>query len=97
MSHPSAWGPPLWKFIHTICNFEKNDEFSFKIRDHLKILEGVIPCEVCRTSYSEKIKELDTLDLTKPWALYNWTIDLHNHVNRKIGKPLWIERKKPSF
>ena len=84
------WGPPLWQFIHTISSVEEEYQLKNAI-ECLKAVKDVIPCSLCRPYYEEKIKELDTLDTTNPKALYQWTIDLHNSVNAKLGKPIWSQ------
>jgi len=84
----SHWGPPLWQFIHTISDVEEEHLIKNSIQC-LKSLKDVIPCSLCRPHYEEKLKELDNLDTSKPQALYLWSINLHNSVNQKLGKPLW--------
>jgi hypothetical protein len=93
MSTTTEWGPPLWKFIHTICNFDFADNKPYVIRtiENLKALSGAIPCYKCRLLYDEKLKQLDTIDPSESLVLYKWSIELHNEVNKKLNKPIFIE------
>jgi hypothetical protein len=92
MASTQQWGPPLWNFIHALCNFhfEENNEHHVKHAiECLKALKGAIPCYKCQAFYGENLKELDTINPTEYRALYNWSVRLHNAVNEKLGKPSW--------
>lgn len=93
MASSSQWGPPLWSFIHSICNFnfEENERFVLQTIENLKALRGAIPCHKCRDTYDRYLQELDTINKNEPYVLYKWSIRLHNEVNRKLGKQLFIE------
>ena len=83
------WGRALWAFIHTITiiDFEDNERFVEPCIDNLKALSGAIPCSKCVEHYIEQTKLLDAIDVNKPMVLFEWTVNLHNSVNRKLGKP----------
>ena len=93
MASTTQWGPPLWAFIHSMCNFnfEDNERFNIQTIENLKALAGAIPCHKCRKMYETYLTELDTLDYQEPYALYKWSIRLHNAVNGKLGKPIFNE------
>ena len=84
------WGAHLWAFIHTVTvvDFEdgKNRGFHEKAVEVLRGVQRVIPCEKCRAKYGDALAELDALDLSESMCLFRWSVDLHNAVNRKLGK-----------
>ena len=92
-----CWGPGLWKFLHMISlNFPVNpsDEIKKKYYDFIISLGYVLPCKICRDNYSENLKNvnfsINSLDSRK---IFNTFIfNLHNEVNKKLGKPLMNEQ-----
>lgn len=64
------WGPSYWRFIHF---FAVNNIG----RDLLKKFYVHIPCEKCRDNWEDP-------DLTED--LVEWSIRMHNKVNKELGK-----------
>lgn len=86
----SHWGGHLWGFIHTICvvdDGDRNREYHRTVISKLKGIQYVLPCPKCTETYTVFVKRLDYLDLNKPMVLFQWSVDLHNTVNAKLGKP----------
>ena len=101
-----SWGDPLWKFIHNITkiNWEKylpefiildsNKYYLSKMLADLNSFINIIPDEESKIFYQTKLNELNnksTDELIQRRALYNWTVDIHNEINQKLGKPIYIE------
>ena len=88
--NPDVWGPGLWLFIHTIA-FNYSDDPSQKEMDDIKnfliALEKVIPCPGCKAEYSKYIQETPPT-LENKTDFVQWTIDLHNSVNERLGKKI---------
>ena len=87
------WGKHLWGFLHTmtICDFslpEANLRTQKPIRDNIKMLTSVIPCQLCKDHFLQYLPTIDKVDLYKSNSLFYWTIDFHNKVNEKLGKPI---------
>jgi len=88
---PSIWGPHLWYVMH-IISFEypqQPSEYDKRIyHDFYTSLKDVIPCQDCRKHYREFITRypisphLDTRS-----SLIKWVIQVHNFVNKSLGKP----------
>ena len=88
---PSIWGPHLWFIMHVI-SFEypqQPSEYDKRIyHDFYTSLKDVIPCQDCRKHYREFITRypisphLDTRS-----SLIKWVIQVHNFVNKSLGKP----------
>lgn len=85
------WGTYLWGYIHTICiiDFQDNQPFVDKTIANLIELKNAIACPKCSKFYGEYLEKLDTIDKTESMVLFKWSVDLHNAVNRKMGKEEW--------
>lgn len=85
------WGRNLWGFIHTICVVDAGDN-NYRLHKRaikkLKVLSGVLPCALCETTYNHYLKKIENLNLSHSMVLFYWSIDLHNAVNCKLGKPI---------
>lgn len=82
------WGRFLWGFIHTITviDYEDNVEATHNAIYSLKMLHEHIPCPKCRQTYMQHVNYLSHVDVREPMVLFYWSVDLHNAVNRKLGK-----------
>lgn len=90
-----TWGPQIWSFLHTVSIFcdEKITEEDFqRVRNVLMNVEKIIPCTPCKDEYSifvPVLKDITYNDVKKDrMILFKWTFLIHNHVNKKIKKPL---------
>ncbi len=59
---------------------EKKDMYNF-----LKSLRTVLPCTVCKENYSNHFN-LYPPRLNSRKELFEWLVDLHNHVNTEVSK-----------
>tara|TARA_B100001094_G_C18176814_1_gene798349 strand:+ start:1311 stop:1781 length:471 start_codon:yes stop_codon:yes gene_type:complete len=91
-SNNNIWGPPAWKFLHTITfNYPNNPSINDKItyKNFFIILQNIIPCSICQYNYKlhmEKFpidKYLNSRD-----NLVKWLINIHNEVNKLHNKPI---------
>lgn len=78
-------GPPIWKSIH---NYAKTWDGSIEAQDKfLKEVQARIPCGECKNFWINENKEnpapTDNADV-----FFAWTVDVHNKVNTKLGKPV---------
>ena len=90
---PTVWGPKLWFFIHTIAlNFPENPSFD-DIKSYETFFENlkyIIPCDKCKLHYSQRLRENPISKyLTDNNSLFIYTIDLHNEVNKSLGKRIY--------
>jgi hypothetical protein len=88
---PQIWGKYLWTSIHIIA-LGFPDEPSAKDKADFKEFYmsfwKVIPCQKCADNYRRHLTELSSIDnaLTDSITLFKWTVDLHNIVNKELGK-----------
>jgi hypothetical protein len=86
---PSIWGPQAWHFIHMVAlsyPLEPNDEMKEKYFNFFKSLCYTLPCPTCSRHYEENFKS-NPPRLNSRKELFNWTVDLHNKVNKSNNKP----------
>ena len=87
---PETWGPALWKSIHLIALGYPNspsqmDKMNYKM--FFVSLGNVLPCRNCVKNYLKHFAELPVdRYLGNKDELFEWTVKLHNIVNRDIGK-----------
>ena len=91
--NPNKWGPHLWKSIHYISlNYSNNPSQKTKSRykKFFTSLKDVIPCSECKKHYTETLIliPLDNCYLKNRTNLFNWTVKIHNRVNKLKNKPI---------
>ena len=90
---PTVWGPKLWFFIHTLAlNFPTNPTFE-EVKSYESFFDNlkyILPCDKCRLHYIQRQNTNPVSKyLTDPNALFMYTIDLHNEVNKSLGKRVY--------
>ncbi len=90
---PKIWGKYMWTSIHIIAlgyPDKPTEEDKANYKDFYMNLWKVIPCYKCSINYQKHIAELPIEDhLSDNMALFKWTVDLHNVVNKMLGKKQW--------
>lgn len=87
---PKIWGPGTWLFLHTVTlNYPHNPTPRDKedITNLFVIIGKMLPCFHCRKNYARHLKEYPIQTDTKKDLVY-WLIDIHNDVNKELGKPV---------
>lgn len=83
------WGTWIWGYIHTISVVDHRDQNICNERIQLlKAANELFVCQTCKKEYQNYLEKLDKLEI-KPMYLFYWSVDLHNHVNKKLGKLQW--------
>ena len=92
---PEVWGPFFWHTIHIAAlGYSQEPNYSEKkaMKEFLESLKTIIPCPICRNHYISHLAKTPlgpSLDSRKD--LFRWTIDLHNEVNKMLGKRSYTE------
>lgn len=91
----NVWGPTLWHSLHTISfNYptfptreQKQEYYAF-----FTSLQWILPCKYCRDNYKNNLKvlPLNSQVLLNRYNLSKWLYDLHNLVNKNLGKPITL-------
>lgn len=89
----SHWGKGFWESIHfASCDYPEHPDEKEKVafKSFFSSLQYVLPCENCREHYTTYWNEhpIDNF-LETGQRLREWTLQLHNHVNKRLGKREW--------
>jgi hypothetical protein len=98
---PSVWGPFFWHTIHIIAlGYPKNPTYTDKkcVKEFYESLAFLLPCSICREHYKEYLQEkpISTF-LDSRTDLIKWTVQIHNKVNKMLGKPEWTLEEVLSY
>lgn len=91
MVDPKIWGPPTWKFLHSITLAYPNNpttEDKYNIKKFFDCFEYVLPCETCKNNFRKHMEQMPLTDhvLSSKQTFIDWMIDLHNLVNVSTNK-----------
>jgi hypothetical protein len=88
--NPKIWGKYVWVSIHVIAlgyPDKPSEEDKKHYKEYFLNLWKVLPCYKCSINYLRHLEELPIDNsLTDNTALFKWTVDLHNIVNKETGK-----------
>ena len=90
------WGPFLWGLIHTVTvidfeTVEVQERITKQTIETLKSVATFIPCKSCADHYLEYVNRFVEQDpnINKRMRLFEYMVEFHNQVNRKLNKPEW--------
>lgn len=93
------WGPPAWKFTHTVTfNYPETIDWenpeqvalSNKIKTMFVEFQNTLPCKYCRESFKKFLKQLPIEPfLGSRKAFTYWYYCIHNKVNQKLRGQEW--------
>ena len=90
---PAIWGPKLWFVIHTFAlNYPDNPTYENKrvMEEFFNNLKHTIPCDKCRIHYRQRLEREPIINyLDNKESLFRYTINLHNQVNKSLGKKIY--------
>jgi hypothetical protein len=94
INHPESFGPGTWRTLHVLALDANTYAKKMQYIHIVELILSSIPClDPCR---EDALAYLQKNPLTKYWNLtangedvgmFYWSVDFHNWVNRKIGKP----------
>lgn len=88
--NPELWGNHAWKFLHYITlNYPETPTFSDKMKytTFLNSFAVVLPCEDCSNHFKELLSKTNfDIVLSSKDSFFKWSVDVHNHVNRRLHK-----------
>ena len=84
------WGPNAWSLIHyTALAYpsQPTDVDKENYKNFYYSLQNTLPCPKCALNYQRHLKDIPIDEaLVDPEELFKWTIDIHNEVNKELGK-----------
>ena len=81
---PKIWGSSLWYLIHLLC-FTFIPVYQNEYHTFIHGLKTLIPCHKCRVAYNRELNSRPP----KYNNLKQWSIDLHNSVNKRLRKKIF--------
>jgi hypothetical protein len=86
----TEWQPITWIFFHSL-SLEYDDSYKEYYLKFFETFKTIIPCKICRNHYNENIDkdEFNLANNINKDRIFNWTIDLHNNVNKMHKKKIW--------
>ena len=84
------WQPITWHFFHTIA-LNYNDDYKEEYINFFHTFKTILPCKMCRDHYIIHLKKpnMSIEENINSQRIFNWTIDLHNIVNKSNQKSIW--------
>jgi hypothetical protein len=82
MVSPAQFGPYFWGALHLAC-LGGGD-----IKDFIASFPSALPCPACGAHFNDVLKALPFPEGGNPLELFAWSVDVHNVVNRRLGKPI---------
>ena len=93
MSSPKVWGKYFWTCFHYVAlGYPDEPTVSDRqiYRDFYSTFGHVLPCKKCTDNYERHLQELPIDSYLKnSYTLFEWTVRVHNIVNKELGKPIW--------
>jgi hypothetical protein len=92
MVEPGIFGPYFWYSIHYMClgapkQLSSEDKKNYRL--YFNNLQHWIPCDICSVHYNENIKKINLNKYMNENKLFEFSIDLHNLINKMLGKREW--------
>ncbi len=87
---PKYWGKEGWKFIHWVALTYPEKPTKEDKKHYLKFFESlqdVLPCGICAAHFRVNM-EKHPIKMDNNKELFNWTVDMHNIVNKQNGKKI---------
>ena len=87
---PKHWGKEGWKFIHWVALTYPSQPTQEDKKNYLKFFESlqdVLPCPICAVHFKQNMKD-HPIQMGSNRELFNWTVDIHNMVNKQNGKKI---------
>lgn len=78
----SYWGPLYWEALHAAAASPMSLD---ALRAFYARLGDAVPCGECRAHF---VPMLASMPVARA-DVYAWTVQVHNNVNRRLGKPVW--------
>jgi hypothetical protein len=81
-----SFGPAMWTSIHDIAlAYDPTPEKKQALVAFMENLATLFPCQKCSPHIREAIKTMPT---DSKLSVFKWSIDFHNSVNARTGKPI---------
>ena len=91
-----TWKQNTWRMFHLITrNYDST--YNDKYKDFFDSFKVIIPCGICRRHYTQQIEPVERHVENNYDRIFDWTIDIHNNVNRMHHVRLWNYNEASKF
>lgn len=91
-----VWGNNIWYLFHSIAHKIKESEFS-NVKNDLSYLLNTIssnlPCPECSADAVSVLNKVNFNNISSKEEFKKFVFNFHNHVNKKLNKPLFEYEK----
>jgi len=98
---PTVWGPFFWHTMHiTALSYPAEPNYGHKraAKEFFESLGHLIPCPKCREHYQTHLQKSPiSPHLDRRDDLFRWTVNVHNEVNKSLGRPPVSEVESINF
>jgi hypothetical protein len=96
---PKYIGPGVWVSWHRKTLLTDTKRKKSEVARSIALDISVFACAKCRNHAKEYVRShplLPAVESTDPLSLFKWTVDFHNAVNLRLGKPMinWQKAEK---
>ena len=88
----AAWSIPTWFFLHGFAEKINETYYNNNYGKCFNIIRRIcnnIPCEICRTHASYKMKLTKDHMINTKEKLINFLFDFHNEVSQRVGNTMF--------
>ena len=89
---PNKWGPPIWRFFHSlVCNIKEEQFNTIGIQTFLIIKQicRTLPCQICSNHAMQFLNKINHNQIRSKNDLINMIYIFHNYVNKTKNKPMF--------
>ena len=89
----TIWGNTTWYLFHTLAHKIKETDFN-KLKNELiyiiKTICSNLPCPECSQDANKELNKVNFDNITSKEEFKLLLFNFHNHVNKKLGKPIFL-------
>ena len=89
---PTTWGPPVWRFFHTLAekmNEDKFQELGPQLFNLIRKICRVLPCPDCSMHATQFLSKINFSTIKTKTDFKNILYIFHNVVNKRKNKALY--------
>ena len=97
---PEQWGPPVWRFFHTLAEKIKDPAFPIigkHLFGYIHRIAGYLPCPDCSKHAKLFLAKINISDLKTKQDLINIMYIFHNAVNKRKSKQMFHVEQLPRY
>ena len=88
----TIWGNTVWFLFHTLAHKIKESDFNELKNDIIYVIKTIsthLPCPECSKDAFNELNKIKFDNINSKEELKLFLFNFHNHVNRKLNKPIF--------